>query len=152
MKNKKNLLIILLIVIIIILILIYFLFLRTKSFIVTFDTNGGSSIKEIIVEKGKNVKLPVPPKKEGYVFAGWLLPNDEVVTKDTIINGNITLKSKWKLQYVCPENCTPSEDGSTCTREVTISLTKTTSCPSGYTKENDICKKIETVNCTIAKN
>lgn len=27
-------------------------------------------------------------------FAGWLLPNNEVVTKDTIIDGNITLKSK----------------------------------------------------------
>lgn len=26
------------------------------------------------------------------------------------------------------------------------------SCPSGYTKENDICKKTETVNCTIVKN
>lgn len=26
------------------------------------------------------------------------------------------------------------------------------SCPSGYTKENDICKKAETVNCTIVKN
>lgn len=25
------------------------------------------------------------------------------------------------------------------------------SCPSGYTKENDTCKKTEIVNCTIVK-
>ena len=84
-------------------------------------------------------------------FVGWLLPNNEVVTKDTIIDGNITLKFKWKLPYVCPENCISSEDGSTCTREVTVSLSKTTACPNGYTKENDICKKTETVNCTLNK-
>ena len=53
---------------------------------------------------------------------------------------------------MCPENCISSEDGSTCTREFTVSLSKTTACPNGYTKENNTCKKIETVNCTIVKN
>lgn len=71
----------------------------------------------------------MPLKKDGYVFEGWLLPDGNVVTKDTIIDGNITLKSKWKLPYVCPENCIPSDDVSTCTREVTVSLSKTTPCP-----------------------
>ncbi len=111
---------------------------------ITFDTDGGNNIKEIIVEKGKTVKLPVPPKKDGYVFVGWLLPDGNVVTKDTIINNDTTLKSKLKLPYVCPENCTPSEDGSTCTREVTVSLSKTTACPNGYTLKSGKCLNYKT--------
>ena len=70
MKNKKNILIILLIVIIIVLIVIYFLFLRTKSFTVTFDTDGGISIKYITVAKGTKIKLPVWKCNSGdYMFS-----------------------------------------------------------------------------------
>lgn len=61
------------------------------------------------------------------------------------------LKAKWKLPYVCPNNCIPSIEGSTCIRTVTTNISKKTSCPSGYTKENDTCKKIETINCTLSK-
>lgn len=52
---------------------------------------------------------------------------------------------------MCPDNCITSIDGSTCTRTVTTNISKKTSCPSGYTKENDTCKKIETINCTLSK-
>lgn len=60
------------------------------------------------------------------------------------------LKAKWKLPYVCPDDCIPSIDGSTCTRTVTTNISKKTLCPSGYIK-NDTCKKTETVNCTLNK-
>lgn len=33
----------------------------------------------------------------------------------------------------------------------TTSKVTTESCPSGYTKENDTCKKTEIVNCTLNK-
>lgn len=182
---------------------------------ITFNTDGGNNINYIIVEKGAKIVLPIPPVKEGYVFDGWILENNEKVTKDTIISKDTILKAKWKLPYVCPDNCIPSIDGSTCTRTVTTNISKKTSCPSGYssksgkcvnyktkyhalsistspfwkcnsssdymysevdgvggaymwcvkttskvttefcpsgyTKENDTCKKIETINCTLSK-
>lgn len=71
------------------------------------------------------------------------MSNNEVVTKDTIIDGNITLKSKWKLPYVCPENCIPSEDGSTCTREVTVSLSKTRHAQMDIQKKMIYVKKLK---------
>lgn len=96
----------------------------------TFNTDGGSVIKGLILEKGKGIILPTNPTKTGYVFAGWVDGNGNSITKDSIINGNVTLKALWK-SYTCPTGCTPIGDGSKCTREKTTSMVTKTSCPSG---------------------
>lgn len=110
---------------------------------ITFNTDGGNNIKYITVEKGTKIKLPVSPVKDGYVFDGWLL-NNELVTSDTVITDDSVLTAKWKLPYICPDNCTPSEDGSTCTREVTTGVSKKTSCPSGYSSKSGKCVNYKT--------
>ena len=104
----------------------------TKTVTIKFDTDGGSSIGSIIVENGKVILLPVNPTKDGYVFAGWIDENGNVVTKDTIVDKDITLKATWKEPYTCPSGCTPIGDESKCTKEVTIDMVTTSSCPSGY--------------------
>lgn len=40
---------------------------------VTFETNGGTTIKPIVVTADTEFKMPKDPKKEGYTFAGWYL-------------------------------------------------------------------------------
>lgn len=112
-----------------------------------FNTDGGSKVGNIVVEKGKIIVLPVNPIKIGYVFAGWADENGNAITKDTIVNENITIKATWKEPYTCPADCTPIGDGSKCTKEVTKEMSNTSSCPSGYTQSGNTCKKTETISC-----
>ena len=115
-----------------------------KTSTITVDTDGGNSINPIVVEDGKVILLPVNPTKDGYVFNGWVDENGNGVTKDTIINGNITIKATWKKTYTCPSGCTPIEDGSKCSKEVTTNIVTSTSCPSGYKNINGKCVNTST--------
>ena len=42
---------------------------------VKFDSDGGSAVDSVKVEKDKQVKEPTSPTKEGYVFVGWYYGN-----------------------------------------------------------------------------
>lgn len=97
---------------------------------IKFNTDGGSEVKGFIFEKGLGIILPSNPKKEGYVFGGWIDENGNSIAKGSIINENITLRAVWK-SYTCPSGCTPIGDGSKCTKEVTTKMTTKTGCPSG---------------------
>ena len=69
-----------------------------QKFTVTFESNGGSVVEDVVVEEGKTLKLPVDPQKENYKFAGWFLEEDfeTEVEEDYIVTKNITLYAKWE--------------------------------------------------------
>lgn len=69
----------------------------TSSFVVLFDSAGGSSVQKQIVEKGDKALEPTNPVKEGYTFEGWYW-NDELFSFTTSIEDNITLKAHWKKE------------------------------------------------------
>lgn len=110
---------------------------ETKT--ITINTDGGNKIDKIIVEKGKIILLPVNPKKEGYVFNGWVDENGNSIPKDLIIKDNITIKALWKDPYTCPEDCIPVGDGSKCTKDLTTNMITSSTCPNGYTMNNGKC-------------
>lgn len=95
--EKKNKLMIVLIIIILLLLfaVVYLLFFRDSTYTITFDSNGGTEIANIEVENGEIVKLPEPPKKEGYKFVGWTNKKGQVVTKGTQVKKDLTLKAEW---------------------------------------------------------
>lgn len=111
---------------------------------IVFDVNGGSSIGKIIVEKGKAIRFPTNPIKAGFVFKGWIDEKGNTITKDTIITDDITIKVLWVEPYTCPSDCTPSINGSTCTKVSTKQLTIGTGCPSGYTLKEGQCLNLST--------
>lgn len=113
-----------------------------KTVTINFDVDGGSNIESIVVESDKQIILPINPTKEDYVFVGWILENGEDVTKDYIIDKNITIKAVWKEPYTCPDNCTPIGNGSKCIKEVTTNMKTSTTCPKGYTLYNNLCLDI----------
>lgn len=41
------------------------------NFIISFETNDGSKVEDIKLERGSEFKAPSNPTKNGYVFAGW---------------------------------------------------------------------------------
>ncbi|MEY9974480.1 putative repeat protein (TIGR02543 family) [Lysinibacillus sp. RC46] len=72
------------------------------SYIVTFDSNGGSEVSSQTVGYNELVKAPAAPKKEGYTFNGWHKDKELTVlwdfTKD-VVTKNVTLYAKWTKDH-----------------------------------------------------
>ena len=72
-----------------------------SGYIVTFDSNGGSSVENQIIAKGSTADMPDAPTKENYVFAGWYTDNDSFTNlflfgeRGDVINSDITLYAQW---------------------------------------------------------
>lgn len=64
-------------------------------FIVTFDTDGGSSVEPQKVEEGKYVSIPATPTKEGYDFRGWTVGDESYSFDQNAVSSDITLKANW---------------------------------------------------------
>ena len=75
---------------------------------IKFDTNGGSKIDDIIVVKGKTLKLPKNPIKKGYKFMYWVDKNETPVYDDALLSEDTTLKAVWKKVEVKTNNTTNS--------------------------------------------
>ncbi len=90
----------------------------SKKYTVEFNSNGGSLVEPIKIEKDGTIEKPSDPTREGYIFAGWYL-NGEKFDFNTKITGDITLEARW----------TKKEEGS-CT------LT----CEEGYSLNEEKCE------------
>ena len=79
------------------------LIVEVKKFIVTFDSEGGSEVAAIEVEKDKTIAKPENPTKAGFDFEYWYL--EAGVAFDfatTPITSDITLKAAWIEQVAEP--------------------------------------------------
>ncbi|WP_058308639.1 InlB B-repeat-containing protein [Gracilibacillus massiliensis] len=66
---------------------------------VLFESNGGSSVEPIAVEKGGLIDRPDTPTKEGYSFAGWYQDDSFTEAWDfeaNTVTEDITLYAKWQ--------------------------------------------------------
>ena len=70
------------------------------SFLVTFNSNGGSKVSSRIVEKGEKVSRPADPEKPGYTFEGWLCEGEEWSFTDDAVTEDVTLNAKWSAPIV----------------------------------------------------
>lgn len=70
----------------------------TTYYTLIFEENGGSEVKDIVVEHGKIVDKPIS-MKEGYHLVGWYV--DKECTKlfdfETAIEQDMILYAKWEL-------------------------------------------------------
>lgn len=76
---------------------IYQLF-STNSYTITFNSNGGSSVKSITQEYGSTIYEPPAPTKSGATFNGWYATSDFSGNKfdfTTMPPTNVTLYAKW---------------------------------------------------------
>lgn len=69
-----------------------------KTFTITFNSNGGSSVKSIIQEYGTTIYEPPTPTKSGATFEGWYAASDfsgDEFDFATMPPTNVTLYAKW---------------------------------------------------------
>ncbi|MBQ9071532.1 MAG: InlB B-repeat-containing protein, partial [Bacilli bacterium] len=70
-----------------------------ETFVVKFNSDGGTTISNQVIEKGNKILKPEDPVKEGYTFKGWTL-NDEIYNFETIVEADLELKAKWEKEPV----------------------------------------------------
>lgn len=65
------------------------------SYLVTFDSNGGSNVSNQIVKEDEKLLKPADPTKEGHKFIYWELDGKEYSFADKVTK-NMTLIAKWE--------------------------------------------------------
>lgn len=66
------------------------------QFLVSFDTDGGTSVNSQFIKEGDTAIIPTPnPTKDGYTFVEWQLDNTKY-DFTTPVTKAITLKAKWQ--------------------------------------------------------
>ena len=81
----------------------------TKSYTVTFDSKGGSSVSSIKVEENTAIAKPTNPTRNGYKFVSWQL-NGSDYNFSSKITKNITLVAKWEKIEVPAKSYTVTFD------------------------------------------
>ncbi len=70
---------------------------RASEHTIKFNTNGGSTIADVVVADNKSIKAPTKPTKSGCTFVGWYI--DEALTTIynfyTLIIHDYTLYARW---------------------------------------------------------
>ncbi|MCM1160553.1 MAG: DUF6273 domain-containing protein [Roseburia sp.] len=92
------------------------------TYMVTFDSNGGSKVESQSIIEGSRAVEPVPPTKEGYRFLGWYA-GETSFDFSTVIDRDMTLTAGWTtLEKAAKPNATiPS--GSSVAKNTKVSLT-----------------------------
>lgn len=107
---------------------------------IKFNTGTEEKIDSIKLLKGSNYVFPIPTKNNGKkVFKGWLDESGSLLTSESVVEKDITLKAKWVDPYTCPKDCTPSEDGKTCTKTDYKDKEVSTGCAFPYVNKEGHC-------------
>lgn len=91
---------------------------HTKSYTIIFDTNGGNTIKPMVVQPNSKIDLPTPIK-DGFVFSGWYLDeNFDIKYEQEELTQDITLYALWENEIIYSET-----DTNTILRDVETNFT-----------------------------
>ncbi len=70
----------------------------SESFLVTYDSDGGTAVSSELVNSGEKAARPSDPSKEGYDFEGWYKEAACISAWDfdaDTVTGNLTLYAGW---------------------------------------------------------
>lgn len=134
-----------------------------KSYTMKFDSNGGSTVSDILVENGVIKELPTPVK-DGYKFVGWFNKNNEEVTVGSTITSDETVTAKWEKNTTNNSNTVKkytvkfNTQGGSKISSVRITSGKTVSKPKDPTRDDYkfVCwylnGKVYNFNSKVVKN
>lgn len=89
------------------------------TYIVSFNSDGGTTVENQIVKKDAKAVKPADPTKDGYTFNGWIL-NNVVYNFENKITEDIQLKASWKKDKATNNTTTkPSSSSSSSKNQKT---------------------------------
>lgn len=106
------------------LLLLTFVGCAPKTFTVTFDTDGGSTVAAQTVKEGEKATRPANPTKTDFEFDNWYTAKTggEVFDFDKEVTGDVTVYARWtavsaktvtfKVNYVAADGLDDSHDKS----------------------------------------
>ena len=106
------------------------------TYVVNFNTDGGNSVSNQIINKDGTITKPQDPVRDGYKFLGWY-SNNVLFDFNTPVTKNLELVAKWEK----------AKDNSTTTTTTTTKKNDTTS----STTKKTTTKKNDTTNTTTTK-
>ena len=95
---------------------------KIETVTITFNSNGGTSIDNIVINKGGKLTLPSNPTYEGYTFVCWTDKDGNEVKDNTVFISDATLYAKWEKQ-------TEDETTTTTTKKSSVKSTTKTEAP-----------------------
>ena len=77
------------------------------NFSVNFESNGGSTVSNLVFLRGARISEPAIPTRSGFTFAGWTLVLGDASTKVTFpyspeLDRNLTLYALWEAATTGP--------------------------------------------------
>lgn len=102
---------------------------------ITYDTDGGNKIEDIIIEKGTVILMPVEPKKEGHIFIGWVNEDGYLITEDIKLDEDTTLKAFWISEKAKTVEIKFDTDGGNKIESIVLENGKIILLPMNPTKE-----------------
>ena len=101
-----------------------------NTYLVTFDSDGGSAVTSQNIEHSDRATKPADPTRDGYEFDGWFSGEMEW-NFSTAITAPVTLKAKWTVAHIV----TFDSDGGSEVSAQTIRNGATATRPANPTKE-----------------
>lgn len=92
------------------------------TYVVNFNTDGGNSVSNQIINKDGTITKPQDPVRDGYKFLGWY-SNNVLFDFNTPITKNLELIAKWEK---AKDNSTTGTTTTTKKNDTTSSTTKKT--------------------------
>lgn len=119
---------------------------------VTFDSMGGSSVRQQTIEFGEKLSRPEDPAKAGYVFRGWY--TDKECTKafdfdKNVIRQELTLYAKWDKQETSSTPFSPKKNARITSGKNTYKITKVTKSKTGTVEFTGVAKGKNASTVTI---
>lgn len=105
---------------------------RPRLYTVTFDSDGGSTVKPQYVEDGGTIEEPEAPTRQDYRFTGWADEDGSPYDFSTTVTGPVELTAAWEwsksetgvsIQWHSAGNPSAGENGAPIRMGDTVSIT-----------------------------
>lgn len=117
------------------------------TYVINFNTDGGNSVSNQIINKDGTIIKPQDPVRDGYKFLGWY-SNNVLFDFSTPVTTNLELVAKWEK---AKDNSTTGTTTTTKKNDTTSSTTKKTTTKKNDTTNTTTTKKTTTTTTEAKK-
>ena len=111
-----------------------------KKFTVTYNSNGGTSVKSETIIEGSNFTKPADPTRSGYIFKKWLLNGSEYKFSSAVTS-DITLTAEWQENPAVQYTVTFNSNGGSSVASQTVNAGGTATKPTNPTRSGHTFKR-----------